>query len=106
MRSVRAAFGSWRSILLALASVVSVAAGAGAQAGFGGRFRRLEPNVPYDGAFRFCRIVFRQNPYGDGNGWSVDYPRADINLSYRLSELTTTSVSRDGEGRYNHTAFP
>jgi len=49
--------------------------------------------------------MFRQNPYGDGNGWSVDYPRADINLSYRLSELTTTSVSRDAHGNYNHTVF-
>jgi hypothetical protein len=103
MRSVRTAFGSWQAMLIALTSAASVAAGA--QGGFG-RFRRLEPNAPYDGAFRFCRIVFRQNPYGDGNGWSVDYPRADINLSYRLSELTTTIVSRDVEGRYNHTAFP
>ena len=49
--------------------------------------------------------MFRQNPYGDGNGWSVDYPRADINLSYRLSELTTTSVSRDAHGSYNHAVF-
>ena len=49
--------------------------------------------------------MFRQNPYGDGDGWSVDYPRADINLSYRLSELTTTSVSRDGRGSYNHAVF-
>ena len=48
--------------------------------------------------------MFRQNPYGDGDGWSVDYPRADINLSYRLSELTTTSVSRDARG-YNHAVF-
>ena len=49
--------------------------------------------------------MFRQNPYGDGDGWSVDYPRADINLSYRLSELTTTSVSRDARGNYNHAVF-
>src|SRR4029453_5711759 len=67
-----------------------------------GRLGRGEANAPYDGAFGFCRIMFRQNPYGDGNGWSVDYPRADINLSYRLSELTTTSVSRDAAGEFNH----
>jgi hypothetical protein len=105
VRSIRAASRRWKTMLLALAAVCA-AAGGGAQRGFGGRFRRPEPNAPYDGAFRFCRIVFRQNPYGDGNGWSVDYPRADINLSYRLSELTTTSVSRSADGRYNHTAFP
>jgi len=56
----------------------------------------------FDGAsFLFCRVIFRTSPYGDGNGWEVDYPRADINLTFRLSELTTTSVSRDGES-FNH----
>ena len=39
---------------------------------------------------------------GDGGGWSVDYPRADINLSIRLSELTKTAISTDGEGDPNY----
>src|SRR5262245_12489417 len=69
--------------------------------GGGGFFMRQE-NPGYDGAFQFCRIMFPQNPDGDGGGWSVDYPRADINLTYRLSELTVTSVSRDSRGDYNH----
>src|SRR5438552_1247618 len=85
LRRVRTAFGRRRKIAVALMIVWCLAATAAAQrarGGFGGgRFARLEPNAPYDGAFRFCRIMFRQNPYGDGNGWSVDYPRADINLS-------------------------
>jgi len=63
---------------------------------------RLPSNPPYDGAFRFCRVMFRQNPNGDGHGWSVDYPRADVNLTYRLSELTSTIVSKDAEGHYGH----
>jgi Domain of unknown function (DUF4159) len=63
---------------------------------------RLPSNPPYDGAFRFCRVMFRQNPNGDGHGWSVDYPRADVNLTYRLSELTSTIVSKDAEGHYSH----
>src|SRR5262245_38047850 len=90
-------------MLVASAIAVALVAGVAAQrrGGFG-RFMRLDPNAPYDGSFRFCRIMFRQNPYGDGDGWSVDYPRADINLSYRLSELTSTSVSRDSHGNYNH----
>ena len=50
----------------------------------------------------FCRIAFRQNPYGDGSGWYVDYPRADENLTFRLSELTKTPVSRDEFGGFNH----
>ena len=67
-----------------------------------GGIRFLQGNPPYDGAFMFCRLQFRQNPQGDGNGWSVDYPRADTNLMYRLSELTTTSVSKEKDGNFNH----
>jgi hypothetical protein len=47
----------------------------------------------FDGAFHFCRVIFRSDFRGDGGNWSVDYPRADINLSVRLSELTRTDVS-------------
>jgi hypothetical protein len=39
---------------------------------------------------------------GDGGGWMVDYPRADINLSIRLSELTRTQISLDPSGEPNH----
>jgi hypothetical protein len=47
----------------------------------------------FDGSFHFCRIMFRSDFRGDdGGNWSVDYPRADINLSMRLSELTRTNV--------------
>jgi len=54
----------------------------------------------FDGQWHFCRAWFRSDLRGDnyGGNWSVDYPRADINLSVRLSELTKTSVSMsDGE---------
>ena len=69
-----------------------------------GRFfqPRIGPNPPYDGAFQFCRIMFRNAPNGDGAGWSVDWPRADQNLSYRFSELTRTPVSRTADGNFNH----
>jgi hypothetical protein len=56
------------------------------------RFAAMED---FDGGFQFCRLVVRQSPNGDGAGWNVDYPRADINLSIRLSELTRTPVSMD-----------
>jgi hypothetical protein len=72
----------------------------------GGRMQGAEVRwatpADFDGAFMFCRIAFRQNPVGDGNGWGVDYPRADENLTFRLSELTKTPVSRDALGGYNH----
>jgi hypothetical protein len=47
----------------------------------------------FDGGFQFCRLVFRNDRQGDGAGWNVDWPRADENLSIRLSELTRVPVS-------------
>src|SRR5882672_2580795 len=78
-----------------------LAVGGRVQHPFGGRpgFARTRGNIAtptdFDGAFVFCRIRFRNGTSGDGNGWDVDYPRADENLSIRLSELTKTSVSFD-----------
>ena len=74
----------------------------------GGRFGRGIQgitNPSYDGAFQFCRIMFRNASNGDGGGWSVDWPRADDNLSFRLSELTRTIVSRSASGEYNRVAI-
>jgi hypothetical protein len=68
----------------------------------GGPFVRLATPQSFDGRFNFCRVAFRGGRYGDGGGWGVDYPRADINLSIRLSELTKTLISVDGEGEPNH----
>ena len=56
----------------------------------------------FDGSFQFCRVVFRQAPNGDGGNWSVDFPRADENLSVRLSELTKTPVGLDAEAVPRH----
>jgi hypothetical protein len=95
-----------RAIAVALTIVVALMSSASAQ--FQGRFRGrslnygLPPNAKYDGAFMFCRIMFRQAPDGDGGNWAVDYPRADVNLSFRYSELTTATVSRDAVGDFNH----
>jgi hypothetical protein len=52
----------------------------------------------YDGGFRFCRVLFRNWSGGDGDGWYVDYPRADENLSIRFTELTKAPVTQDFEG--------
>jgi hypothetical protein len=56
----------------------------------------------FDGGFNFCRILFRGSRFGDGGGWGVDYPRADVNLTIRLSEMTRMFVSRDSAGEPNH----
>ena len=69
--------------------------------GFGAYYLTATPES-FDGGFNFCRIATSSSRMGDGGGWSVDYPRADINLSIRLSELTKTRVSLDAAGEPNH----
>jgi hypothetical protein len=59
----------------------------------------------FDGGFQFCRVPFSSGG-GFGSSWSVDFPRADINLSIRLSELTKTRVSRTAGGEPNHLVVP
>jgi hypothetical protein len=64
----------------------------------GGRmpsYQRYATFDDFDGSFQFCRLFFRNASNGDGAGWGVDWPRADQNLSIRLSELTRTPVSMD-----------
>jgi hypothetical protein len=101
-----------RRVAVALIVAASLATSAGAQfqqRRGGGRFGRgmgAIENPNYDGAFMFCRIMFRNASNGDGAGWSVDWPRADENLSFRLSELTRTSVSKRGDGEWNHVTIP
>ena len=61
----------------------------------------LATDADFEGAFNFCRVAFRQNPQGDGGGWSVDFPQADQNVSIRLAELTKTRVTLvNGEPRH------
>jgi hypothetical protein len=93
---------SRRTVVITLAAVLLVASavaaqfrGRGGRQGFNGqplRFARLDD---FDGGFQFCRLVFNNGPNGDGFGGSVDFPRADENLSIRLSELTKIPVSMD-----------
>jgi hypothetical protein len=78
----------------------------GGGGGFGRGFGnvRMSTEADYAGGFQFCRIVFGSDFRGDNQGgnWSVDWPRADINLSTRLSELTKTYVPRSPDGDPAH----
>ena len=76
-------------------AIVAVLLVATAEAQFrrGRRFnQRVATAEDHDGTFHFCRAWFRSSFNGDGGNWSVDYPRADQNLSIRLAELTRTPV--------------
>lgn len=88
------------AVLLTLASTAG-----GAEQRRGGRFGVTIPPLgpdSFDGGFQFCRIATSLNRNGDGGGWAVDYPRADVNLSIRLSELTKTHVSFDADNEPKH----
>jgi len=93
-----------RFVVVALAAL-ALATAAEVEAQFvRGGFLSVRKATPddFDGRFNFCRVVFAGDFRGDGANWSVDYPRADINLSIRLSELTNTSISRLPSGEPNN----
>jgi Domain of unknown function (DUF4159) len=95
-----------RSVILVLALLATIVAAVAVEAqfrrrgGFGRSFGNVRVAAPDDfvGGFQFCRVVFNRDFRGDGGDWSVDWPRADINLSIRLHELTKTDVSLDANG--------
>lgn len=94
-----------RRLAIILAIVIAAASTSEAQRRRGGRGGfSVSPAVAedFDGAYQFCRVAFRGYRGGDGGGWGVDYPRADINMSIRLSELTKASVSFSGPDAPNH----
>ena len=94
--------------LVILAALIAAATTVEAQfrRGFGRGFGNVRLSTPadVDGSFQFCRIIFNGDFRGDGQGgsWNVDWPRADINLSVRLSELTKTTVGMVADGEPNH----
>ena len=89
-------------ILLGLVGFLLLASASAAQFGRGRQATRYVPEGSYTGSFLFCRISFRNQGGGDGGGWNVDYDRADLNLSFRLAELTKTPISHDASGEIRH----
>jgi hypothetical protein len=84
--------------------IIAIAAMAEAQRRgrfFGSSIRTPTPQS-FDGRFNFCRAAFSYSSAGDGGSWGVDYPRADVNLSIRFSELTKGQISTDASGEPNH----
>jgi len=94
-------------VVIALAATAAAAQfqrrGGGRPGGFYSmRATRYATPEDFDGSFQFCRIVYSEAANGDGGGWNVDWPRADENLSIRLSELTKTSVGMDSDNLPKH----
>src|SRR6188768_4510042 len=88
---------------LLLAALVVVSSAVSAQRGGGGYYGVRRPTAEtFKGDFNFCRLAFRGGYGGYGGGWGVDYPRADENLSIRLSELSNAAVDLGPDGTPNH----
>jgi len=68
---------------------------------FGGFYGFTPPKfataASFDGTFNFCRVMFRSDRR-EKQGWSTDYPGADINFSVRLAELTKVRVKQTHDG--------
>src|SRR4029453_14799178 len=97
-------FGRPRIVLLTAVICLSAAVAAAqfGRRGFGGFRASFASAKDFDGHFHFCRWVYQSALDGDGGNWNADWPRADINLSIRLSELTKADVSKDPTGEPNH----
>jgi hypothetical protein len=87
-----------RRVLTAVAILALIAAsitGVEAQRIWAGVYGRTPPRFPtptsFSGGFNFCRVMFNSDRR-EKQGWSTDYPGADINFSVRLAELTKTRV--------------
>ena len=93
----------WGVVVTALA-LLALSTAARVEAQFVRGFLNAKRATPhdFDGRFSFCRVAFASDFRGDGANWSVDYPRADINLSIRLSELTKTTISKLPSGAPNN----
>lgn len=83
---------------------LGAAAASAQRRGRGRFFEPIKSPTPdtFQGSFNFCRVMFSVGYGGRGGNWAVDYPRADVNLSIRLSELTKTRVSTDASGEPDH----
>jgi hypothetical protein len=99
-----------KSVSLTVVVVLCLATTAAAQ--FGRQFRGFGPRGypakfaradSFGHGFNFCRAVYTSGRReAGGQGWSTDYPDAELNFSIRLSELTKTRVSKDTDGTPEH----
>lgn len=89
------------SATVAVIAILSVGVAVGrAQLIWRGGYGRTPPRFPtansFTGSFNFCRVMFSSNRR-EKQGWSTDYPGADLNFSTRLSELTKVDVKMERE---------
>jgi hypothetical protein len=99
-----------KAVPLALVLIVCLATTAAAQfgrqyRGYGARRYPAKFAKPEDfgRGFNFCRAAYTSGRReAGGQGWSTDYPDAELNFSIRLAELTKTRVTRRTDGSPEH----
>jgi hypothetical protein len=90
---------------LVLCAVCLVPIAAAAQFGFGPRGYppKFANEDSFGHGFNFCRAMYTSGRReAGGQGWSTDYPDAELNFSIRLGELTKMRVSKDSYGAPEH----
>jgi hypothetical protein len=92
-------------LLILLVSVLGAVGALTAQRGFRAPPSRVEiGDIPEErSGFTFCRLAYtsmRQEQ--GGSGWNTDFPAADENLMFRLSELTLTEITTFDDGSPRH----
>lgn len=84
------------AVVAVLAGAVTVVAQSPRWNRSGWEARPVYTGMPKErGGFIFCRLIYnsvRREP--GGQGWSTDYPDGDGNFMTRLSQFTTTPISR------------
>jgi hypothetical protein len=90
------------ALTVALVAIFALAVDA-QRRGRGRFFEPIRSPTPdtFQGTFNFCRVMYTSGG-GDGGNWSVDYPRADVNLSIRYSELTKARIATAASGEPDH----
>jgi hypothetical protein len=93
----------FKRVVVSLVALAFAGATVAGQRGGSGYYGVRRPTADtFKGDFTFCRLAFRAGYGGYGGGWGVDYPRADENLSIRLSELSDAAVNFDKHGTPNY----
>src|SRR5262245_727890 len=90
-----------RTLGTVLAIVCASITAVSAQRIWSGYYGRTPPKFPtrttFEGSFHFCRIMFTSDRR-EKQGWTTDYPGADLNFSTRLAELTKVRVKTTYDG--------
>jgi hypothetical protein len=90
-----------RTLVVAIGLVAASLPLAHAQRIWSGFYGRTPPRFPtaetFDGNFHLCRVMFASDRR-EKQGWSTDYPGADLNFSVRLAELTKVRVTMTHDG--------